>query len=68
MKIYNLGNLVNDSWGHVNDAQFFTVQAVNSSVNAEGQYVYENFNGGSITNLQENRSLWTVRFGFEVDF
>jgi hypothetical protein len=68
MKIYNLGNLIDDSWGHVNDAQFFTVQAVNSSVNAEGQYVYENFNGGSITNLQENRSLWTVRFGFEVDF
>lgn len=67
-KIYNLGNLLNDSWGHVNDAEFFTQQVVNSSVNEAGQYVYENFNGGSINQLLENRSLWTVRIGLEVSF
>ena len=68
IKVYNLGNLIDDSWGHVNDAQFFSVQVVNSGVNEEGQYVYENFNGGSVNNLQENRSLWTVRMGLEFRF
>ncbi len=68
VKIYNLGNLIDDSWGHVNDAQFFSVQVVNSGVNDEGQYVFENFNGGSVNYLQENRSLWTVRMGLEFNF
>ena len=68
VKVYNLGNLIDDSWGHVNDAQFFSVQVVNSDVNDAGQYVYTNFNGGSVTNLQENRSLWDVRFGIEILF
>ncbi|GAG90354.1 unnamed protein product, partial [marine sediment metagenome] len=70
VKIYNLGNLFNDKWGHVNDAQFFSQQVVNSSVNDEGQYVYNNFNVGSssINFLQENRSLWDIRVGVEIDF
>ena len=68
VKVYNLGNLINDSWGHVNDAQFFSVQVVNSSVNDEGQYVYERFNDRSINQLLENRSLWTVRLGLEISF
>jgi len=68
VKIYNLGNLINDSWGHVNDAQFFSVQAVNSSLNDDGQYVFERFNGGSVNYLQQNRSLWSVRVGLEFNF
>ena len=67
-KVYNLGNLLNDEWGHVNDAEFFSVQVVNSSVNDDGQYVFENFNGGTVNNLYENRSLWTVRLGLEIFF
>jgi len=68
MKIYNVGNLINNSWGHVNDAQFFTVAAVNATVNSGGQYVFNRFNGGSVNYLRENRSLWDIRFGLEVDF
>ena len=68
MKIYNLGNLLNDKWGHVNDAQFFSQQVVNNSVNDAGQYVYTNFNGGSVNYLQRNRSLWDIRFGLQIDF
>ena len=68
MKIYNLANLIDDSWGHVNDAQFFSVQVVNSSVNEAGQYVFERFNNRTINNLLENRSLWDIRVGFEFNF
>jgi len=68
VKVYNLGNLISDKWGHVNDAQFFSVAAVDSGVNSEGQYVFEEFNGGSVNYLLENRSLWTVRLGLEINF
>jgi len=67
-KIYNLGNLIDDSWGHVVDAQFFSVQIVNSSVNDQGQYVFEQFNDRSVNDLLEARSLWEVRFGLDFSF
>jgi len=68
MKIYNVGNLLNDSWGHVNDAQFFSVAAVRAHVNDDGQYVFTRFDGGTVNYLRENRSLWDIRFGIEVNF
>ncbi|MDX1569012.1 MAG: carboxypeptidase regulatory-like domain-containing protein [Xanthomonadales bacterium] len=68
MKIYNLGNLLNDDWGLVTDAQFFSVQVVNSGVNDLGQFVYERFRDRSINDVLENRSLWDVLIGVEIDF
>ncbi len=69
MNIYNLGNLLNDDWGRVNDAQFFSVQVVDSSVDsATGQYVFEEFSDRSIDTVLENRSLYEIRFGIEIDF
>ncbi|MFC1775893.1 carboxypeptidase regulatory-like domain-containing protein [Pseudomonadota bacterium] len=70
MKIYNLGNLISDKWGHVNDAEFFTVGAVNAAVNDDGQYVYSSFAGSDTTvnYLRENRSLWDIRLGLEINF
>lgn len=68
LKVYNLGNFFSDKWGHVNDAQFFSVQVVNSGVNDAGQYVYEQFNDRTINNLLENRSLWDIRLGIEIAF
>ena len=68
MKIYNVGNLINDSWGLVNDAEFFTVAAVRAYVNDDGQYVFNQFDGGKVNYVRENRSLWDIRIGLEVDF
>ena len=67
-KIYNLGNLLNDEWGHVNDAQFFSVQVVNSGINDQGLLEFERFSDRSINYLLENRSLWDVRIGLEINF
>ena len=68
VKIFNLTNLLNDDWGQTYDAQFFAVQVVDASIDAQGRYVYEEFNDGDITDLDENRSLWEVRLGIEFSF
>ena len=68
VKIYNLGNLISDKYGTVNDAQFFSVQVVESDVNSAGQFVYEEFNSGTIDDVLEIRSLWALRVGIDVTF
>jgi len=68
LKIYNLGHMLSDKWGAVNDAQFFSVQVVNSSVNSAGQFVFERFRDRSLLNVLENRTLWALRFGLEFKF
>ncbi len=68
LKIYNLGNMLSDKWGKVTDAQFFSIQAVNSSIDAQGRIVYEDFNGGDINDLLETRSLWAARIGVQFNF
>jgi hypothetical protein len=67
-KMYNVGNFLNEDWGQVWDAQFFSVQVVDSDVNEDGQYVFNSFSDRPISDLWENRSLWQVRLGIGVDF
>ncbi len=40
-KVYNLGNLLNDDWGEIVDAQFFTPEIVDASVDDQGRFVFE---------------------------
>ncbi len=68
LKMYNVGNFLNEEWGQVWDAQFFSVQVVDSGINDAGQYVFEEFNDRSISDLIENRSLWEVRVGLGFSF
>lgn len=67
-KVYNFTNLLNNGWGKVNDAVFFTPVFVEASVNGAGQYVFEDFTNRGVNDLLENRSLWEARFGFEFRF
>jgi hypothetical protein len=60
--------MLNDKWGHVNDAQFFTQQVVTADINDQGQFVYQSFTERTIEDLLENRSLWSARIGIEFDF
>ncbi len=68
LKVYNLLNLLHDDWGHQYDAEFFSPDVVTSSVNKQGQYVFERFNQLSISDLRENESLWQIRMGVQFDF
>ncbi|MFK8052507.1 MAG: carboxypeptidase regulatory-like domain-containing protein [Woeseiaceae bacterium] len=68
LKIYNFGNFLNKDWGKVYDASFFSADVVDASVNANGQFVYENFSSRQVTQLLTNRSLWEARMGVEIRF
>ncbi len=68
LKVYNFGNLLKDEWGRVNDAQFFSVQVVNSDIDSAGRYVFNSFSERTIETVLENRSLYEIRLGLEIDF
>ncbi len=68
VKIYNFGNLLNDKWGKVWDAQFFAQQVVRGYVNGSGQYVYDRFSERDINYLRQQNSLWEIRMGIDIKF
>ena len=69
VKIYNLGNLLNDDWGRVNDAEFFSQQVVTSNYDSgSGQYVFERFSDRDVNDVLDIRSLYEIRLGIEIDF
>jgi hypothetical protein len=67
-KVKNLGNLLNDDWGRVTDAQYFPRRVVDADVNDEGQFVYNSFSDQSLERVDVNGSLWELRLGFDIRF
>jgi hypothetical protein len=68
MYIYNLGNLINDNWGEVWDSQFFNQQVIYGDVDDRGRFVYESFRERDINYFRQQRSLWEIRVGVEINF
>ena len=68
LKVYNFGNLLNDDWGKITDAVFFTPQVVNASVDGQGRFVFESFRERAIEETVVNRSLWEARIGIDIKF
>ena len=67
--IRNLGNLLNDDWGKLSDAQFFSPQVVDMSVDdATGQFIFEDFHDRSIQRTYIGPSLWEVKVGIDIRF
>ncbi len=72
--IENLGNLLNDEWGRVEQVSFpFNFTATDVSINANGQYVYSIRNddfSGAIDPAREFTlpSLYKIQLGFKVSF
>ena len=67
-KVYNVGNMLNDDWGKITDAVFFSPEIVDVSVDGSGAFVFEGFNDRSIERTIINRSLWEARIGFDIKF
>ena len=68
-KIYNFTNMLNDDWGRQNDSGFFSRNVVDvSGLTPTGQYEYESFDAGGISDLQTFSSLWEMRLGIEINF
>jgi hypothetical protein len=69
LKIYNFTNMLNDDWGRQYDSSFFSRNVVDvTSLTPTGQYEYDNFEAGGISDLQTFSSLWEMRLGVEVNF
>ncbi len=72
--IENVGNLLNDDWGVLKEQGFPRNQAVvqladgDAGINAQGQYVYEQFFTPAPQSRVSDASLWEVRFGVSYDF
>jgi len=58
----NVGNLLNEEWGQVNQVPFNYTEDVVDADTVNGQYVYT-FEDPSGPNVQPNLSRWAVQFG-----
>ena len=68
LKVYNLLNLLNDEWGVQYDAEFFSQEVVNMSLDAQNRYVFNSFTNDTIDDLRENATLYEVRMGLQIEF
>ena len=68
LKIKNLGNLLNDDWGRVTDAQYFPRRVVDANVDDEGRFEFNSFSDRSLERQYVNPSLWEVRMGLDIRF
>jgi hypothetical protein len=67
--IKNVGNLLNDDWGVMKQGEFVGNRMVGMSIQNDGKYLYESFNGGNEEeNYYKDASLWEVRVGLSYDF
>jgi len=66
--IKNVGNMLNDDWGVMNQGQFVGNRMVGMSIE-DGKYVYEDFNAGNEDQVYyKEASLWEMRIGVSYDF
>jgi len=68
-KLYNLTNFLSSDWGIVYDAQFFSQEIIETDIDpVTGQFIFEDYNARSITDVREQRSLWEARLGLDIYF
>ncbi len=68
-KVKNLGNLLNDDWGKVTDAQYFPQEVIrDTDILSDGRIQFEEFDDVSLQRTYVNPSLWEVRFGVDIGF
>ena len=68
LKIKNLGNLLNDDWGRITDAQYFPPRVIDADVDDEGRFVFQSFSDRSLQRVYVNPSLWEARLGLDIRF
>ena len=68
LKVYNLLNMLNDEWGVQYDAEFFSQEVVDMSLDPQNRYVYNSFDPDTINDLRENATLYEVRMGIQFEF
>jgi outer membrane receptor for ferrienterochelin and colicin len=64
----NLGNLLNDEWGILEEASFPLTDDVVQASLQNGRYVFEQFNAPSLSGRVTRPSLWEIRVGLRYSF
>lgn len=67
----NLGNMLNDEWGVIEQVDFFYAAPIAAVALANGRYTYSGFQPAvkTLSNSDApNRSLWQVKFGLKYSF
>ena len=70
LDIENLGNLINDDWGHITRTRYEYERQVAAAQIVNGQFEYFNLNSpSSIANNETlNNSLWQIQLGVRYEF
>ncbi len=74
LDVENLGNLLNDDWGRIEQVRFpFNFTAVDVvEINANGQYVYSSFDnfadGINPESFQSEQSIYKIQIGITFQF
>ena len=70
LDIENLGNLINDDWGHITRTRYEYARKVVDAEIVNGQFEYSNLNSdSSIKNLETlTNSLWQIQLGLKYEF
>jgi hypothetical protein len=67
--IKNVGNMLNDDWGVMNQGQFVGNRMVEMSLQDDGKYLYTAFNkGNEDQKFYKDASVWEMRVGVSYDF
>lgn len=67
--VENLGNLLNDDWGVLEEGGFPRFQpAVSATLNEQGQYVFQEFLDPAGQTRVANASFWQMRLGIRYQF
>ena len=67
--IKNVGNMINDDWGVMNQGQFVGNRMIEMSIQDDGKYLYEAFNSGNEDQkFYKDASVWEMRVGVSYDF
>jgi outer membrane receptor for ferrienterochelin and colicin len=68
LDIENVGNLINDEWGYLEQVRYEYFQPVANVDVVNGQYVYSGFPERSERSVSNGASLWQVQLGIKYQF
>ncbi|MEO0816298.1 MAG: TonB-dependent receptor [Pseudomonadota bacterium] len=68
LDIENVGNLLNEDWGRLEQVRYEYFQPVANVDIVDGQYVYSGFPERSERRITNSASLWQIQLGFKYAF
>ena len=68
LDIENVGNLINDEWGFLEQVRYEYFQPTANVDVVNGQYVFSDFRTDAETRITNSASLWQIQLGLKYVF